>query len=430
MMKAVAVVLMLLGLSGTFMVVTGLVLPLKMYTARTSLASTTSISTGALWSNSRSPFPSSNRLQFQSRSNTGGGTGTVLCSSIKSFNQNNNNNNDNNNSNKNKKNNADNLSTNFSFDGSNIVYGALWITMVTLAFVPNEFIPHGATVDQADIQLLQSILENPLSPNQVNELGFCLLNVFAILPILVSCFILPQNEIIETYMGKNDSPLNRSNNDGIPPQPFAIASSAIGYFAFGMYLTLRRPPYLSLPPLSLSAPEPKQQWSLLQQRGSSKTPTTATNEMTDSFSWYTKNLWDNSFLHWFVVAFIIYLPFGCHTVSAIQDSGWDTVYHGFLQLISTSKFAAISCIDLTFCHIACVSLIPYDYTIRRRYATLSTTTTTTTNTSRNKRVVDNTDNEERTLLEDEQRGQQIATLAAFVPYLGPALYVALRPQLK
>ena len=318
------------------------------------------------------------------------------------------------------------------FDTMNIIYGSLWIILVTLAFTSNNpIVPHGDIVDQRDAQIFQSIIEHPTHPDQLNELYFFLFNLFAIIPILLASLLLPIHEIATTTIGHESSSIDNSNNNNqlppqpsssLPPQPFVIASAAIGYFAMGIYLTLRsRPTSSSMLLLSPSPSSPPTKTTTtrnflqrtIQQQRNSITTNPKKNPLVDKeWSWYTKNLWENTIVQWLSVAFIIYLPFSSQTISAIQNSGWDTVYQDFVQLLHSSRFVAISCIDLFLLHFTCISLIPYDYTYRRRYTTALSSSTLSSDDDNN----------------DELRGRQIAALAAFVPYLGTALYIALRPS--
>jgi hypothetical protein len=338
------------------------------------------------------------------------------------------------------------------FDQSNIIYGILWITLVTLAFTNNDIVPHGNVVEIYDAQLLQSIIDNPTQPTGLNEIYFAIFNLFAIIPILLSCLLLPVYEIISKQTNTSNAGNNNSflfslnsiiqNDDNdLPPQPFVIASAAVGYFAMGIYLALRRPPSNSSSISDLrnrlpSSPSPPQQqspldaitryWKRKDSIGSSPPQNKSNNNNTIEWSWYTKNIWENSIVQWLSLAFIIYLPFGCHTISAIQESGWDTIWNDFLQLFTSSRFVTISCMDLFLLHMTCVSLIPYDYAVRCNYinttsslgASLSVTTTGSSDINQQQ----NSD------AQQQQRGRQIAALAALIPYVGTALYIALRPS--
>ena len=106
------------------------------------------------------------------------------------------------------------------FDRANIVYGILWLTIVTVAFTDNAIIPHGTVVDATDAQLFQSIIDNPTHPEALNELYYCVFNLFAIIPILLSCLLLPVHEVSQQYSKssngvKND--MDTKNNESFLP---------------------------------------------------------------------------------------------------------------------------------------------------------------------------------------------------------------------
>ena len=382
----------------------------------------------------RHMIPSSSSSTSSSKQKS---SSTELYSSMKSFNDNQ----------KNKRNNYDDdtamTTTELSnrYDTMNIFYGILWIGIVTLAFTHNPIVPNGDVVERYDAQLLQSILEHPTHPDRLNEIYFFIFNVFAIIPILLSCLLLPIHDMTTisiksntTVMNEDTMVVNRKKSFQsltttttattttadmpLPPQPFVMASAAIGYFAMGIYLAFRHVPHpISFVPTSSSSSLLQPQ-RIMKGRTRSMQQNENTKDGTFEWSWYTKNLWENSLLQWFSVAFIIYLPFGCNTVAAIQTSGWDYVWNDFTHLLSSSRFAAISCMDLFLLHITCVSLIPYDYTVRRYCAS---------NTDMKRNDSNNLSLER--LSDIESRGKQIAALATFVPYLGTALYIALRPSL-
>ena len=257
----------------------------------------------------------------------------------------------------------------------NILPLVVWISLVGLSFVNNEIVPHGVSVEQLDQEILQNIIQNPVHPAHVNELYFTLFNVFGPLPVMLSALILPQEEL----RARSQS-LDSSSSSSIlpPPQPFLLGSAALGYFVLGLYLALRPP----LTKNNLLLPKVDDEWS-----------------------WYTRNLWENRVFHAGILLFLFYLPFGSNAISVINEQGWNHAYQDFCHFLSTSRFATISCMDLCLLHLTSVSLIPLDFALRSALPTAA---------------------EERDTV---RKGNVIALLALLVPFVGPAVYIALRPPL-
>jgi hypothetical protein len=69
----------------------------------------------------------------------------------------------------------------FSF---NPFYGIAWICLVIFAFSDN-FAP-GALGAPQDAALFQAILANPVHPDGINELFYCIFNFFAVIPVLLA----------------------------------------------------------------------------------------------------------------------------------------------------------------------------------------------------------------------------------------------------
>jgi hypothetical protein len=154
----------------------------------------------------------------------------------------------------------------------------------------------------------------------------------------------------------------------LPAWPFIVASSAIGYFAMGIYLTLRATP-------------PKQMY--------------ASNDT----SWFVNNVLENKALNWALVAFTLYLPFSSHAVEQLLLDP-QALWHGLVELETTSRVAAISTIDLTLLYISAVAGTGRDYRLRMASGTTA-----------------------------DQQVLQVVAASALVPLLGTAIYCAVRPSL-
>jgi hypothetical protein len=210
--------------------------------------------------------------------------------------------------------------------------------------------------DSADLDanLIQTILDNPTNPG-INELFVCLFNVFLPLPAIVAALLVPQG-----------SPGGTTTT--LPAGPFVAASFGLGYFALGPFLVVRPPPR------SVVMDE-------------------------SSISWVTRHVLENKVFGWSLLAILLYLPWAAQLPQAWSVDSGVTVWSDFVELFSSSRLVAVSCVDLTLLHVTAAALIPADYRLR---------TSTTDN---------------------EDRGQLVALAAALFPFVGPALYVALRPKL-
>lgn len=235
----------------------------------------------------------------------------------------------------------------FSFDSpSSIVFGKVWLLLVLWAFSP--YAP-GSLGSAEDAGMVNAIIANPASPG-INELFYTAFNFFAVIPVILSCLILPQG-----------------SKNGIPAGPFLALTSALGYIALGPYLALRAPPVDSIE----------------QKRG--------------SVSWVTSNILENKAFNWLVVLFTLYLPVGANLFGAFAADP-EALYRGFLDIISTSRVAGVSMVDITILYAVSIYLTPRDYLLRKPEAS-------------------------------EGEARAIAAATAVVPFLGSALYCALRPKL-
>jgi hypothetical protein len=284
--------------------------------------------------------------------------------------------------------------------GFNPMYGLAWIALVAFAF-GDDFAP-GALGAREDAQLFQAILDNPMHPDGVNELFYCLFNLFAVIPVLLANIYIPAAATVQAAATRRDG---TSQEWRLPAWPFILASSVIGYFALGIYLTLVRPPPVDENEIN------QQQLQLYD----------STN---DTMSWFVQNILENKAINWAVVAFTLYLPFGSHVVEQLRlldpPVAQQQLWQGFVQLETSSRVAAISTLDLFLLYISAVAGTGRDYRLRRQQqqqqqrgrndaaATAATTTTTPV-----------TDTEVA----------QVVAASALVPILGTAIYCAVRPSL-
>lgn len=223
-----------------------------------------------------------------------------------------------------------------------------WIALVFFAFGP--WAP-GNLMDSFD--LLPLILADPVHPEGVNLLFYALFNVFLPLPFLLAALVLPQSS--PTF-------------DRCHAIPALALSAALGYFALGPYLSLRSTGH---PP---------------------------------SFSWFTRSVTERKTVNVLILVTLLYLPWAVD-LSTAWSADAAAVWQDFIHLLSTNRFAATSCLDLTLLQVTMAALIPADYRLRTAH----------NNNNRDDEI--------------SVTGNQIALAALVVPFLGPALYCVLRPPL-
>lgn len=238
-------------------------------------------------------------------------------------------------------------STSEGFVSFNPVPAAAWVALVSIAAWKTVTNPSSAALDT---MMLQQIIEDPINPG-INELFYGIFNLFAVAPVIVACLVLPQGR-----------------KEGIPAGPFLVASSFIGYFSLGVYLSLRKPPRDSVARSDLS--------------------------------WPTANIFENKFLALAIAIFTAYLPFAVGLPTSLNENA-TSVVQGYVDLLRTSNFALVSSVDLCMIHAACVGLTVRDYCLR------------------SKRDAETT----------ERNAKLIAAATFFLPFLGSATYLALRPPL-
>jgi hypothetical protein len=157
-----------------------------------------------------------------------------------------------------------------------------------------------------------------------------------------------------------------------PAGPFIAASFGLGYFALGPYLVVRPPPRRVID-----------------------------NAEESSISWVTRQVLENKVCGWSLLAVLLYLPWAAQLPQAWSVDSGVSVWSDFVDLFASSRLVAVSCVDLTLLHLTAAALIPADYRLR----------------------TSSTDKDE------EDRGRLVALAAALLPFVGPAVYVALRPKL-
>eukprot|EP00522_Entomoneis_paludosa_P008056 CAMPEP_0172450400 /NCGR_PEP_ID=MMETSP1065-20121228/8752_1 /TAXON_ID=265537 /ORGANISM="Amphiprora paludosa, Strain CCMP125" /LENGTH=275 /DNA_ID=CAMNT_0013202179 /DNA_START=114 /DNA_END=941 /DNA_ORIENTATION=+ len=152
---------------------------------------------------------------------------------------------------------------------------------------------------------------------------------------------------------------------GLPALPFMSLAFAMGYGTIGPYLSFRAPPTSTFDP--------------------------------SEASWFTKNVLDNKLLGAGLVAGVIGLPVALGLVGAYLQDPAATV-QGYTDLFASSKFVSASSMDAVVLNIAAAALIPRDLKLR---------------------IPD---------IEDS-KAKLIGASTLLLPFLGAALYCALRPSL-
>jgi hypothetical protein len=227
----------------------------------------------------------------------------------------------------------------------NVPAAVAWVALVAWTFT----VAPGELQSPSDTAMLAGILADPVHPG-MNALFYTLFNCFAVIPVLLASVILPQGQSI-----------------GLPAGPFLFLSSFIGYFGFGPYLALRAPPRNMI------------------------------LDAKSEVSWFTRNVLENKICSVLTVAICLYLPVGAGLISAYQEDPTE-LWSGFVNLVSGSRFASVSTVDLTLLWLCTVAATPADYLLRHPD-------------------------------QDEAQARKVAAFTALVPFLGSAVYCALRPPL-
>mmetsp|Transcript_5651 Transcript_5651/g.8919 ORF Transcript_5651/g.8919 Transcript_5651/m.8919 type:complete len:176 (+) Transcript_5651:1-528(+) len=163
--------------------------------------------------------------------------------------------------------------------------------------------------------------------------------------------------------------LPQGNKKGISAAPFLVGSLAAGYGALGIYLGLRAPPV------------------------DTKTRAEA--------SWITGRILESDIFNWIVVALCGSTLFSSGILAS--SANLDSVVSEYGQLLSNSKFASVSTLDLSILTVCAATLIPRDYRLR-------------TSNANGDDVIDDKIN-------------LVAASTVLFPVIGAALYCALRPSL-
>lgn len=219
---------------------------------------------------------------------------------------------------------------------ANWVHAVTWLALVAFTFSP---VAPGSLGSDQDNAMLQAIINDPLHPEGINSVFYVVFNLFGPMPVILASLLLPQQSPGKLSAG-----------------PFLIAASGIGYFAMGIYMTLR------------SVPDSLQ-----------------------SSGWFSKNVAENKLISWALVAFCLYVYIPLPEALATDISG-------FVDLLSSSRFASIASLDLTILYAVTTKAIADDYRLRVK--------------------------------DDASEATKMAFGTAIVPYLGAALYCALRPSLS
>lgn len=225
-----------------------------------------------------------------------------------------------------------------------IPFVVTWIALIAWAFSP---IAPGSLGSPQDTMMLNQIMADPVHPN-LNELCYTLFNFFAVIPILLACLVLPQGSV-----------------RGLPAAPVLLVSCLVGFFALGPYMAFRAPPVTSI--------------------HDKKT------------SWFTTQILENKVVNGLVLLLTLYLPIGSNLLGAYADNP-SALWQGFVDLVSQSRFCAVSLVDLGILYVTAVALTPRAVQIRSKDITAS-------------------------------QAMLVALATALVPVVGTAVYLLLRPPL-
>jgi len=119
------------------------------------------------------------------------------------------------------------------------------------------------------------------------------------------------------------------------------------------------------------------------------------NVTLSNVGWFVENVLENKLFNKAVLALCLYQYY---IMAGPLSANPGEVWQGFVDLVSSSKFASVSSLDLVILSLTAASLTPLDYKYRRPDA-------------------------------HDSRANLIAASTLLLPLLGTALYCALRPPL-
>ena len=194
-------------------------------------------------------------------------------------------------------------------------YFALWIALLIFAF---GFAP-GELASQADNDLINKLISDPVSGGDVNRLWFAVWNFFAVVPATLACLLMPSVK----------------KNQWLPPGPFVLGSAFVGYFALGPYMFLKE----------------------------------STNVQPDKsdkprLGFITKNILENRLFGIGLSALACSVPFVSGLADALSTDA-ASVLSGYAELFSSSKFVSVATADIFILTILASALIPNDLKLRR-----------------------------------------------------------------
>ena len=225
-------------------------------------------------------------------------------------------------------------------DTKNYAAAAVWAALVGFTFLvaPGDF------QSASDKELLELLISQPTPrPESINQYFYAVWNCFAVVPALI---------------GALEAPVGRGQR--LPSTPFLAGSAAFGYFALGPYFATR----------------------------------TVRTEPVDveDLGFASNNIFESKIFAGLMSVVALSIPF----TSDLFTCDPSTTLAGFTDLLSTSKFIAVSCVDIAVVSVLLGFLVSEDAT-RRGW-------------------------------EDKSLALQAAT--TLLPVVGPSLYLLARPSLE
>jgi hypothetical protein len=209
------------------------------------------------------------------------------------------------------------------------------------------FLAPGEFGSELDNNMIQAYIDNPASPG-LNPIFNAEFNLLGAAALVLAGLVVPQ----------------AVPNKGLPPGPFLAASAFAGYGGLGPYMTFRKGPRESV--------------------------------TQEDLGWVTKNILENKVFNLAVLALCLYQYY---TMAGPLMDDPAAVWNDFLSLVTRSKFASVSSLDLAILSLTGASLIPLDYKYRRPDGA------------------------------DSNQANVIAAATLLLPMLGSAIYCAVRPPL-
>lgn len=249
-------------------------------------------------------------------------------------------------------------------------FASLWAVLLGFAVLaPGEI---GSPQDNA---LIEAYIANPTDPVGFNPLFLALFNLLGFIPIIGASIAVPQG-----------------SRKGLPSAPFFGLSAAAGYFAAGKLIKSHWNVFIYTSFLTLAS-----HYTCIGIYLTFRAPPRKQVKVSE-LSWITRNVIENKVFNWLLVGAVISIFFVTGVAPALLQGEFDQLWQSYLDLASNSKFASVSSADAVLYNVALARLVGTDYQLRNPDAT-------------------------------DKSANMVGLATLLLPFVGQALYLALRPKL-